>query len=324
MAYVNNTETSELNSTEADNQVDSLCTLCKIRVVKKISTCPGCKAPYHPAYMLKTPMIPGVGMKKCCGAPSPTHLTPCNPSLPALASMDQLRTVVREENEKLRDSISRMELSISNLTEQMTKQNDKIDKCESSIIDITSRLDILETNSDISSQNMHDRILPACLRECEDRMLRKNNLFIFGLVDRVSGNSIENKANDLVKVQDIFEIIAPGLVSPTLYKVKRIGFYSQSAMKPRPLKVIFHDQQLPTIIRESFFKTRNQLTPEFKNITIAPDRTKTQQYDYQRAKRELEERTVKGETNLVIHYHLGIPTITKKKGERGPHDSNVN
>lgn len=144
MSDENENELSELLDEDSDSNKSMRCTLCNGRAVKKISTCPGCNAPYHRGCISKTPMIQGVGLRKCCGAPSPTQLTVSNPALPALASIDQLRTVVREENEELRCSISRVELSISNLTDQMTRQNDKIEKCESFIFNINARLDMLE------------------------------------------------------------------------------------------------------------------------------------------------------------------------------------
>lgn len=135
-------EGSESNCADASNHMNLKCVSCKTRV-KKASFCPGCDKPYHPACMAKYPIISGVGVKKCCGAPSPNHLNPRNPDQPVMISIDQLRSVVREESDGMRESLARVERSISSLSDQISKQNDRLKKCESNITNVSSRLDVL-------------------------------------------------------------------------------------------------------------------------------------------------------------------------------------
>lgn len=297
---------------ELSGESDTMCTYCKAKVVKP-SLCPGCSAPYHPVCVQKTTLIPDVGLKKCCGAPSPSLSRSTSPEPPVQVSMDQLRAVVREESEKVQSSLLRVEKSIAELAGQLSKQNDRLLACESNITNIISQVDNMESKVENSENVSNIQALPAIFEEWENRCLRKNNIIIFGLRESISVDGVSVNSSDINAASDIFNIVSPGSLSPNCFKCSRVGFLSQVATKPRPLKLIFEEYHLPNKLRREFLKNRNLLPPALGTIVVAPDRTKAQQAVYQSVRKELAERLEAGEENLVIAYRHGTPIIVTSR-----------
>lgn len=157
--------------------------------------------------------------------------------------------------------------------------------CESDLTDIIQRLDQLEVSS-LETQNnssLHGTSMVDCLDEWENRYQRKYNLIIFDINKNATITGEEEKNNDKSTVVSFFNSISPNVILPTNIKVTRIGFPSQAATKPRPLKVAFLDTQLPKVIREDYFKLKSikQIPQIIQSFLPTPDRTKLQQQEYQ-------------------------------------------
>ena len=100
-------------------------------------------------------------------------------------------------------------------------------------------------------------------------------------------------------LHSIIPNIAPGLVA-------RLG---QKSSKPRPLKVTLHEPSDVFIVLKNKHKLRASST--YSSIRISPDRTIMQRNQLRDIIEKLEERKTAGETNLVMKFVKGVPTISK-------------
>ena len=84
----------------------------------------------------------------------------------------------------------------------------------------------------------------------------------------------------------------------------RLGKKPEDANKARPLKVIFESEEDKLSLVKNYCITKREGTVEQKKviegISIVPDRTIKEREEYKKLVAELEERSEKGEKNLVI------------------------
>lgn len=293
----------------------SICPVCKGNVkVANATLCPKCSTPYHSSCALKYSTNPDGGFKKCCGPPSPLPTTTTLSSTPS--SHDDLRMLIREEMQLVRETFSSefrsLNTTISNLSTEIKAVNAKIDACASESHDTVLRVNALEDKVEeiIEGNSSPNNNFDSCLTEVEDRLRRRNNLIIYGLTDHDPSIFPNFHDTDLELTKSLFASCIKNSSFDNI-KIWRIGKFSTIQTKHRPLKVIFSNDTVPSQIRTAFvtLKKSAHLPPEFAELSIAPDRTRNQQTEYQRAKQELIARIAQGEKNLKIAYRLGFPTI---------------
>lgn len=262
-------------------------------------------------------MIKDIGFKKCCG---PTLTLPLSSNMqPMLVSNEQLRAVMREECNRvvlsLPNKIDKVEQSLSSISEQLKDHNKRILTCESNFTDVFDRVTCLETKIiEMEKSSFQNDEMSVCLEEWENRFRRKNNAIIFGLTEHAPENA-EGNDDDKSLVIQLLGIICPDSIPDDSFKCVRIGFLSQTATKPRPLKLMFQNSNQSTMFREAYFKlkTKDLLPLSMRSIQVSPDKTKLQQAEYRRVKGELEGRKSKGETDIVIQFRHGVPHIVKSR-----------
>lgn len=151
---------------------------------------------------------------------------------------------------------------------------------------------------------LEDSVLQApedVYREVKERMMREKNFIIFNADD-----GKDAATNDLPSLMKI--LIDSGLKIPFAMddvKVKRLGKEFVEG-KQRPLKVMLRSADHVQWV----FANKKKI--HGGKLILAADQTKAQQDLYNKVKKELIERTNKGEANLVIKYSNGVPSIVVK------------
>lgn len=143
--------------------------------------------------------------------------------------------------------------------------------------------------------------------EIEDRASRTKNLMLY--------NAHESESRDLQTRIDSDKLIVSQVLTQLnivenpmdkVLKVIRVGPVPTNK-KPRPIKIIFNEN---SIVKAALKNGRSLQNTGYK---IRADYTKMQQDLYNNVKKELKERMQNGETDLIIQYRQGVPTITEKK-----------
>lgn len=146
------------------------------------------------------------------------------------------------------------------------------------------------------------------LSEFTERHKRRNNIVIFKVEEPNQNESLEEqKANDKHTVTAILNAIAPDLSMQNIRPI-RLGAFNES--KIRPIKVILdNDATVRSILKNS---KRLKSNSTYKQINIAPDRTKKQIEYFKKVKQELDNRISNGDANIRIKYVNDVPKIVPK------------
>lgn len=130
--------------------------------------------------------------------------------------------------------------------------------------------------------------------ELQDRQQRSNNIMLF---------NIPESGNDLDDVNQLLSDLSDGHIRAE--KVSRIGRNNKHGS--RSLKVTLSQPIDVSTILASRFKLKG------RNVFISPDLTPKQRATERELKEELKRRREAGETDIVLRYVRGIPSIIKKK-----------
>lgn len=189
----------------------------------------------------------------------------------------------------------------SKLQLEMNGLKDEMKDCKIEIVDSQQRIEktleeFKQEISDREDSSLHcsmdkvEKLFTDKLEDFEEREKRKNNLIIFGIPESHSLNPESRKKEDLDNVYSIFhrDLDVKSQEVKTLY---RLGKKSDS---PRPLKVVMGNEAT----REEILREARKI--RLNTVQINKDFTKTERSEYKRLKKEMLERTEKGEENLVI------------------------
>ncbi|XP_025413429.1 uncharacterized protein LOC112685698, partial [Sipha flava] len=193
--------------------------------------------------------------------------------------------------------VSKHESSFSSL-------NKKLYDVSGQLRDLGARTSVLENRvtlleNQLSSTNASNS--PAdetVISEVIVRQARSRNLIIFNAAETDGNNE-----DDLSLIKFVLHSITPN-IAPAL--VSRLG---QKSNKPRPLKVTLHEPSDVFIVLKNKYKLRTSTI--YSSIRISPDRTIMQRNQLRNILVKLEERKAAGESNLVMKFVKGVPTISK-------------
>lgn len=143
--------------------------------------------------------------------------------------------------------------------------------------------------------------MESMLHEIEDRAERANNLMVYGVPESASGSMQEKIDNDNVVLAPILHNV--GLAQDDVLKVLRVGQASEGGN--RPIRVVTKHSNLV----KNAMRRRNRLEG---NIRLGYDKTKLQREQFKAVLSELRNREQRGETDLIIKFVNGSPSITKK------------
>ncbi|KAG5900419.1 hypothetical protein JTB14_029306 [Gonioctena quinquepunctata] len=95
-----------------------------------------------------------------------------------------------------------------------------------------------------------------------------------------------------------------GIDEKDLVKVLRLGRPTENS-KARPIRAILSNP----LLAKKIVSSKNKV--EALGFKVGCDRTKLQQYQLKQAVDKLRSRSTKGETNLLIKYFGGVPSVVK-------------
>ncbi|CAI6375470.1 unnamed protein product [Macrosiphum euphorbiae] len=210
--------------------------------------------------------------------------------------ISKINTILSTVND-IKQSVSKHETSLSSL-------NKKLDNVSVQLRDLGTRTSVLENkvtqleNQLSSTKSSNYSADETVISEVIDRQARSRNLIVFNAAE-----SDGNTEDDISLIKSVLHYITPN-IAPAL--VSRLG---QKSSKPRPLKVTLHEPSDVFIVLKNKHKLRTSST--YSSIRISPDRTIMQRNQLRDIIEKLEERKTAGETNLVMKFVKGVPTISK-------------
>nr|CAH7735247.1 unnamed protein product [Callosobruchus chinensis] len=141
--------------------------------------------------------------------------------------------------------------------------------------------------------------------EINERQKRKSNIIIFNLEEQAQSKPPAERAElDKTAVNNILRFVVPNFNLRNMKPV-RLGLFSTTKKKPVKLVLENSDQVRNMVINGKKLKDSNT----YRNIIIAPDRTKRQLDYFKSVKQELLQRMNAGETNIRIKFFNDVPKI---------------
>ena len=132
--------------------------------------------------------------------------------------------------------------------------------------------------------------------------IRKKNCIIHNLKEFITEDKEVSKEKDLEALDNLMKDCEADGKRPVF--CIRLGKKEADANKARPLKVIFEkEEEKMELVKKYCIAKREGSTQQrdvLGGISIVPDRTIKEREEYKKLKLELEERSQKGEKNLVI------------------------
>lgn len=210
---------------------------------------------------------------------------------------------IRALTQHVTQGLEKINQSLADIKGDITAHGNRISTVETTLSSVIVRLDDMEK---VSCNDSSEYLLS----EFERRLKAKFNVLIFDLPEPVIDNFYNyNKDSELVST--IFNAIQPSNSPFDQLKFFRIGKFSTSRPKPRPLKLQFASANLATEFLRAARSASETLKEHqtLRSMIFAPDRTKNQQDQYRSLKSALKRRQDQGELNLIIRYINGTPTI---------------
>lgn len=276
----------------------TLCRKCNTNV-KDAVACPGCGSSYHRSCAASVRILPNNSFAKCCGSSRSRSPSPSGSQNDIAALSNDIKALTLH----ITQGFDKVNQTLDAIKNDIVDHRSRISTVETTLSDVVVRLDEVEK---VSCTNSSEYILS----EVERRLKAKLSVVLFNLSEPVINNTY-NLANDNLMISEFFKIINFSFSPLESLKIFRVGKFSTSRPKPRPLKLQFTSSNLASEFLNSARKATAalKLDETFSNVTFTADRTRLQQDQYRALKSTLKERQDQGETNLIIRHVNGTPTI---------------
>ena len=129
----------------------------------------------------------------------------------------------------------------------------------------------------------------SILDELADRDRRKKNIIAYNLPESAPNSKGDSEA---------FAALCSSVCNCACTVTKSVRLGKKLANKPRPLLLCLENEQDKLMLLSRSYLLRHN--DSYKNVFIAPDRTKFEREKHRKLVSELKSRRSKGETNLVI------------------------
>ena len=164
---------------------------------------------------------------------------------------------------------------------------------------------VKEIKNNEPTVNIDERLEEAEKKIREDQReieLRKKNCIIHNMREAESEDKEEKRELDLEALDKFMSDCESDGKRPVF--CVRLGKKPDDGSKARPLKVVFESEEEKLSLVRSYCQTKREGSAAQKKaiagISVVPDRTIKEREEYKKLMTELEERTEKGEKNLVI------------------------
>ena len=196
---------------------------------------------------------------------------------------------IKTEISKLSNKIQKIDKNLENNNQNLNKIVVRLNHIDNKVSDITQRIINLETKKmDITHE---------VYTEVKERLSKESNIIVYNYQDSLNANK-----NDIIEAK---ELLKNAPFSTVRISVSRLG-RTFIENKCRPLRLKLGSPEHVSWV----FNNKNNLFK--KPCYINGDMTKSQQQFYFNVKNEMINRINNGESNLVIKYNNGYPTIIKK------------
>ncbi|KAE9541267.1 hypothetical protein AGLY_004512 [Aphis glycines] len=159
-------------------------------------------------------------------------------------------------------------------------------------------------DSDVSSK---------LLREISERNSSEYNVIVYGLPESNLPSFNQRISDDFTELSSALSPIQIDL--PTDFKLIRLG--NNKARKPRPIKIICKSKEDAAQLIAKFRQAVGSGSSIRDGLRIIRDKISLERVLLRSAHIELENRIKSGESNLVISYVKGVPTVTKSHSKNG-------
>ena len=227
-------------------------------------------------------------------SPMDSRITNVEKSIAEIQSTGNQLNTVSKEVEQFSKQHHEVADQISNLTARINQLVSHNNQIKTQIEDINvaihkkSNEQTAQQSGSAPSQTITTGTTLTILEELADRERRRKNLIIYNMPEPTDGQSDQQSFKDLCS--------AAFSANVNLSKTARLGRKFDN--KHRPLLVCIDDASVRDSILYQSGKLRKH--DQFKNVYIAPDRTKFEREKHQKLVAELKQRRSNGEQNLVI------------------------
>lgn len=200
---------------------------------------------------------------------------------------------------------NKMKIKLENVVKSTNATEKKIESLESDV-------QLLKNATSVVSPASPSQIVAAPQRyedivsEIQERYIRDKNIILTGLPEPQTSDLDERRDFDKNRVSKVLKAIYKDCPDPI--KISRIGKYNSE--KSRPLKVCFGSHETAKVI------LRNKNQENCGSVKIYSDQTKHQQAYMKDLKKQLQQRTDNGESNLTIKYIKGTPQIVMQQSKK--------
>lgn len=239
------------------------------------------------------------------------------PEFPTRANLDEKVKEIKQELDERLALLEKENLShITKLKEETTKIKQKLDDTAPSptYAEIVEKIDKkskqiqeeLQKKLPLSVENQKARSVESTenvISEMAERENRKRNILVFGVKESTGTTQQDRIKTELETVKRMIRQV-DNEVPLTDLRVFRLGAYNENRI--RPIKVLFptKDEALKVL------RNKNKV-PEGALWYIKYDQTSMERAHLKQVLATLEERKIKGETNLKVKYMNGVPKIVK-------------
>ncbi|CAI6356444.1 unnamed protein product [Macrosiphum euphorbiae] len=175
---------------------------------------------------------------------------------------------------------------------------------------LSARVAQLESKPAVTSDS---EVSSKLLREISERNSSEYNVIIYGLPESDSPSINQRISDDCAKLSSALSPIQIDL--PIDFKLVRLG--NNKAKKPRPIKIICKSKENAAQLISEFRQAVRSGSSIRDGLRIIRDKTSLERELLRTAHIELENRNKSGESNLVISYVRGVPTVTKSHSKNG-------
>lgn len=213
-----------------------------------------------------------------------------------------LADVMRKLNsidEKLNSHESKLSIisnSLSGMQESINYLRDENVILKEEINNMRSKITTIETNTILSNNLSADEVI----FEAQNRIIKSNNVIIFNL------SELPNESSD-GSLSIAREMISDLALNLNIIHAKRIG---KTRVNGRPLLIEFNNSLSATSLLKS--KTKLRSFDRWKNVWVNADLTRNQQIHMKELRDILRRKREEGDSNSVIKYVRGVPSICSK------------
>lgn len=207
----------------------------------------------------------------------------------------------KEEFKEINTGISDLNKKVDVLTAKLSEFEPRLAAAEEGITKMESEIKELKKGSTAPGNE------EELFAEMTERARRLRNVIVYNIPESNRKRPEDKKSHDIGMITKIYEIL--DLQLPNNISFFRLG---KAGGRDRPIKVMFRDEDsVVTLLKRFSSETLSSADDSLSEISVGRDRTQKERQYSAVLRKQMDDRTEAGETNLTIKYLNGIPKIVK-------------